>query len=162
MCPSQRAVSPVHTSCECERMRSEAWRHKFATNNSQLVPFALLPCVYRCERRVWRQIHVEFASHSHSQEVWTGLYTTQLWDHQLAIFCFWRSRQIQHSESSTEWKAHLPLVFLRKQKILDKTLLGDFVPEKRLLNVSHYATCSKMNQHFISSFKLTSHTVQNS
>ena len=70
--PSYRPLKPGSYYLRM-RMRSESWRHKFATNNSQQLNSALLPCDNRCEWRVWRQIRVKFASHSHSQKVWTGL-----------------------------------------------------------------------------------------
>ena len=54
------------------RMRSECWRHKFVTNNSQQLPspptHLRISLLKECGDV---KIYVKFASHSHS-EVWTG------------------------------------------------------------------------------------------
>ena len=69
-----RRLSPVHTSCECE---CEA---NFDVTKSQLIIRKRWTVLNSCElfsakTELWRQTHVIFASQSHSQEVWTGLYT---------------------------------------------------------------------------------------
>ena len=56
------------------RMRSECWRHRFATNNSPQLNSALLTCEYRCERRVVtshsRQIRFAFAGSMNRALCW--------------------------------------------------------------------------------------------
>ena len=68
---------PVHTSCECacEAQLTWIWRHNppftaiFACELSKVELLRIIRCEY---------VTSTFISHSHSQEVWTGLYCTHL------------------------------------------------------------------------------------
>ena len=80
-CPEARTkidkLSLVHTSCKCESDTNvDVTYSQRIFHRGWVVLNSLRNIAAKTE--LWRQIHVKFASHSQSQEVWTGLYNHQL------------------------------------------------------------------------------------
>ena len=92
------------------RFRYEGWRHKFATKFAlSWVALNSLANI-AAKEELWRQIHIKFTTHSHSQEVWTGLYKvlryTQQPLSQLGKIPFWFS-EVLFTTHGTFWH-HVP------------------------------------------------------
>ena len=104
------AWSLVHTSCECEG------KANVDVTNSQRI--------FRCSStllnslgniavkgRLWRQIHVKFTSHSHSQEVWTGLYDTDSWGPNVRPFFHKTEELIVKKKKKTKQRSNIKVDF---------------------------------------------------